>query len=89
MDVKGPLSRLLDVLIQAEIVDSELARAIRQVYAVCSPAIHGEDVSQTKVNFVREVAPELQATLRKLRETSELRLGPLSIPARKRATAES
>jgi len=76
-DVKGPLNRSLDLLIQSEILDNALARVIRQVYAVCSPAIHGEDVSQSKVSFVREVAPELLTTLGRLRQTAELQLGPL------------
>lgn len=72
------LPRLLDALIRAEVIDSDLAGAIRKVYAVCSPAVHGQEVSPTQLGFVREVAPELLATLKRLRETAEMQLGPLS-----------
>jgi hypothetical protein len=88
---RGPLGRapsfgrLLALLLGAEILDDDLARAIRQVYAVCSTAIHGEDVSPTKVKFVRDVAPELLTTLRRLRETAELQRGPRLTPERDRA----
>jgi hypothetical protein len=39
---------------------------IREVSIVCSPAIHGEQISNTKVNFVRDIAPKLIETLRAL-----------------------
>lgn len=55
------LSRLLA---QSEVVDPDLLRAIREVYAVCSPAVHGEPVSPAKVAFVRDLAPSLIKTLR-------------------------
>lgn len=55
------LSRLLS---QAEILEPDLLRAIRDVYAVCSPAVHGEAVSDAKVAFVRDVGPGLIKVLR-------------------------
>jgi len=52
------------VLTNHEILSSGLAEAMRQVYRSCSAAIHGEDVSEAQVNFVRDMAPELISTLR-------------------------
>lgn len=51
-------------LTESELIEPRLAHAIREVYSVCSPAVHGEPVSPAQVSFVREVAPELVATLR-------------------------
>lgn len=56
--------QLARTLGQAEIVDHELLKAVREVYAVCSPAVHGEPVSPAKVDFVRDIAPSLIAALR-------------------------
>jgi hypothetical protein len=52
------------VLANGEVIDPELGNAIREVYRACSPAVHGEDISEVQVSFVREVAPELVTTLR-------------------------
>jgi len=46
------------------IITSELSSVIREVYRACSPAIHGEEVSQTAVGFVHDVAPGLIASLK-------------------------
>jgi len=51
-------------LMEAELLEPQLASAIREVYSVCSPAVHGEPVTEAQVSFVREVAPELVAALR-------------------------
>jgi hypothetical protein len=42
----------------------EFCNDIREVYSVCSPAIHGEPITEAQVSFVRDVAPELIAALR-------------------------
>ena len=55
------LSRLLA---QAEVVEPDLIRAAREVYSICSPAIHGEPVTPAQIAFVREVGPDLIAALR-------------------------
>jgi hypothetical protein len=49
---------------KAGVVDPQLAHAVQEAYRVCSPAVHGEPISKEKVDFVREVAPELIAALR-------------------------
>lgn len=58
------ISQLTRFLTQAELIEPSLANAIREVYSVCSPAIHGEQVTEAQVSFVRDVAPDLVATLR-------------------------
>ncbi len=58
------IGRMTDNLVRAEILRPELSSALREVYAVCSPAIHGEDTSEAQVSFVRDVAPGLIAALR-------------------------
>ena len=61
-----PVFRLTESLVQNEILPPDLGSVIRDVYAVCSPAIHGERVTSAKVAFVRDVAPELIATLKSI-----------------------
>jgi len=57
------LRQMLDFLVHLGTIDKEFASAIREVYAVCSAAIHGEDVSDAKVQFVREVYREILHSL--------------------------
>jgi hypothetical protein len=59
-----PIGRLAKMLADSDVIDPRLSDAIREVYAVCSPAIHGESVSQPQVSFVKDVAPGLIAALR-------------------------
>lgn len=56
--------KLVEMLINSELVELNLGNAIREVYAVCSPAIHGEEVTPAQINFVRDVGPQLVATLK-------------------------
>jgi hypothetical protein len=58
-----PVLQLTRALIQTELLEPRLANAIREVYSVCSPAIHGEPVTQEQVAFVQAVGPELIAAL--------------------------
>lgn len=67
------ITRSLDEL---GIITPELSNAIREVYRVCSPAIHGEAISQTAIGFVRDIAPELIAILK----TTEGTLKPKRTP---------
>lgn len=59
-----PALQLTRYLREAELLEPGLANAIREVYSVCSPAVHGEPVTEAQISFVREVAPDLIATLR-------------------------
>ena len=59
--------RLIPSLVEARVLPSSLGDAIRGIHSVCSPATHGEDVSDAKINFVRDLAPELLSTLRAIK----------------------
>ena len=56
--------QLVRALSQAEVLEPSLGSAIREVYAVCSPAIHGEPVTGAQFAFVKDVGPQLVAALR-------------------------
>jgi hypothetical protein len=58
--------QLVSSLRKLDVVGDDLADAVRKVYSVCSPAIHGERATPEQVRFVREVSPELLSTLRGL-----------------------
>jgi hypothetical protein len=62
-----PVVQITRMLAGAGLLEPHLESAIREVYAVCSPAIHGEPVSDAQVRFVREVGPELVAALEAIR----------------------
>lgn len=51
-----PVGFLTSVLVKNEVMNPQLAQAIREVYSVCSPAVHGEETSDAQVAFVRDVA---------------------------------
>jgi hypothetical protein len=61
-----PIFRIVDTLIRSELISQEIGHAIREVYSVCSPAIHGEDVTPAQVEFVKNTAPELISALKSL-----------------------
>jgi hypothetical protein len=47
-------------------ITPQVARLIREVYAICSSAVHGGDVSETSLTFVREMSPPLLAYLKSI-----------------------
>lgn len=51
-------------LVEEQLISPELGRAIREVYAVCSSAIHGREATEAQIKFVRDVAPRLLRALR-------------------------
>lgn len=57
---------LLRLLSKWETIDTGFYEALRDVLSVCNMAIHARDVSQAKVDFVRDVAPQLLAYLESL-----------------------
>lgn len=59
-----PISRMIWHLVKQEVLPSDMAGAIREIYSVCSAAMHGENVSDSQIQFVRRTAPELVAALR-------------------------
>ena len=58
------VAHLIRELIQAELIERPLASAIREVYSVCSPAVHGDPVTDAQLAFAKDTGPELIATLR-------------------------
>ncbi len=61
------ITRLTKELIYEQIINSELAMAIREVYSVCSFAIHGNEFSEKQFHFVRDLGPDIVKTLEKIR----------------------
>jgi hypothetical protein len=55
---------LLNSMQRQNLASPELARAVRDLYAVCSPSVHGEDATPDQVKFVEDVSPGLLAALR-------------------------
>lgn len=64
--IRGPAPVILlsRSLVESGLLSPKLGNAIREVYSVCSPAIHGKEVSAAQVAFVRDVGPELISALR-------------------------
>jgi hypothetical protein len=58
-----PFNQLSEILVKQELLHPSIANAIREIYSVCSPAIHGEPFTPAQVDFVREVAPEVVGAL--------------------------
>ncbi len=54
-----PIHKLSNILVNQELLHPKIAHAIREIYSVCSPAIHGESVTKAQVNFVRDVASQV------------------------------
>nr|WP_324258168.1 hypothetical protein [Cellvibrio fontiphilus] len=61
-----PIFRIVESLNRAELLTRELGHAIREVYSVCSPAIHGEEITKAQVEFVKNTAPELISALKSI-----------------------
>ncbi|WP_024333391.1 hypothetical protein [Desulfotignum balticum] len=62
-----PISKLTSILINHELLNPKIAHAIREVYSVCSPAIHGEEYTDAQFEFVRDIGPEIIRSLEKLK----------------------
>lgn len=59
-----PIFHITRSLAESGLIDPRLAVVIREVYLICSPAIHGEQVSDSIVRFVRDIAPEIIVSLK-------------------------
>ena len=58
-----PIAEVLGMLVEAQLLDLGLASAIREVYAICSSAVHGQNPSEVQVRFVENVLPGLLKAL--------------------------
>jgi len=67
---KVQIRRLVEILADTGSIQPEMKHAIMDVYRVCSPAVHGDQVSKEQLYFVQDVAPRLLAVLQ---ETPALR----------------
>jgi hypothetical protein len=61
-----PTFQLMRSLIDAGVIEPQMGNAIRELYAVCSAAIHGQPVSSNQAAFVKDVGPPLIEALRAL-----------------------
>ncbi len=63
---RRPLSvtQLIRQLVGDGRITSGMASSLREVYSICSPAVHGEAPTGEQVAFVRDVGPELISALR-------------------------
>lgn len=62
------IPRQVEILAETQWITRNMQRAITDVYRICSPAVHGDPVSQEQVDLVRDVAPRLLTALRQLPE---------------------
>jgi len=50
-----PIVEIIGTLVESQVLDFGLASAIREVYAICSFAVHGPTPSEAQVRFVENV----------------------------------
>ncbi len=62
------ISSMVKDLIINDIISNELGNAIKKAYDVCSAAIHGREKSSNKIRFIKDVFPELIATLKQINQ---------------------
>ena len=61
-----PPHLLANALVEWGLLSERLGNAVREVYAVCSAGIHGEDISEKQVSFVKDVGGELVSALQSI-----------------------
>lgn len=60
---RQPILGMAQILNAVGLLDQGLLHVLREVYSICTPAIHGEPVSDEKLKFVKGIAPNLIMTL--------------------------
>lgn len=60
---RQPIFRIIRDLQRSEEIPSNIAHGVLEVLSVCNYAVHGEDVSEAQLGFVRESAPGLYDAL--------------------------
>lgn len=61
-----PLHNMIYILVDNKIIPSSLGGIIRDVYSICTPAIHGDDPTDIQIEFVKEVAPVIIGALKEI-----------------------
>jgi hypothetical protein len=64
----APFLQVLRTLVDRQVLDARLAQVIRDMYSICSAAVHGGQVTREQTSFVRNLAPQLLASLKEMRE---------------------
>jgi len=62
-----PVPQLTRELVADGRITPRMESSIREVYSVCSPAVHGDPATGEQVAFVRDVGPALIAAVRAIR----------------------
>jgi hypothetical protein len=62
------IRRQVQIVTESGLITRDIERAILDVYRICSPALHGDSVSDEQIGLVQEFAPRLLATLRQIPE---------------------
>jgi hypothetical protein len=60
---KQPIFRIIRDLQRSEEIPANIAHGVLEVLSVCNAAVHGEEVSEAQLGFVRESAPGLYDAL--------------------------
>lgn len=60
-------ARMVDDLVRFDLITSNIGGMLREVFAVASSAIHGNEPSQEKIDFLKDVCPEILATLKTIK----------------------
>lgn len=62
-----PFSRMVEDLVRFEIITPNLGGSLKEVFAVASSVVHGDEPSKEKSSFLKEVGTGILATLSKIR----------------------
>jgi hypothetical protein len=61
-----PANRLSSIIANQGIIDREVAELVREIYNICSAGLHGEDISDASLEFVRDTSPDIIAYLKSI-----------------------
>jgi len=64
------IHQIVNGLTDVHLIDYQFRDLIQDIYAICSSAIHGGDVTEAKVKFVREFAPFVMTYLRLIKSST-------------------
>jgi len=59
--------RILSFLVESGLLTPRLGQVVREVYSICSVGVHAGKVSSEQMNFVKDLAPGLLASLKAIR----------------------
>lgn len=68
---RAPIGRALSALVDDNTISPDLSAMTRELYAVCSPAIHGAKPTDDQIHYVTNFAPRVLAALREIRPIRE------------------